>query len=133
MNDEELTLETFIEGTLGFISVVTVIIVTLKVMSLILSPTPAAEYKSTYAAKTQPTTKKEVVQTVNNSIKEHNQKIAEVKEIARAGKTKLTVRAELGEGNNIKEARLEFLLDSITNKDIDFAHEAMYGIVTKMQ
>jgi uncharacterized membrane protein YhiD involved in acid resistance len=131
MNDEELTLETFIEGTLGFISVITAIIITLKVMSLILSPTP--EYKSTYTTKTQPTTKAEVVQTVNNSIKEHNQKIAETKEIARTGKTKLTVRAELSEGNNIKEARLEFLLDSITNKDIDFAHEAMYGIVTKMQ
>lgn len=131
MNDEELTLESFIEVTLGFISVITAIIVTLKVMSLILSPTP--EYKSTYTTKTQPTTKAEVVQTVNNSIKEHNQKIAETKEIAKAGKTKLTVRAELGEGSNVKEARLEFLLDSITNKDIDFAHEAMYGIVTKMQ
>ena len=99
MNDEELTLETFIEGTLGFISVVTAIIVTLKVMSLILSPTP--EYKSTYTTKTQPTTKAEVIQTVNNSIKEHNQKIAETKEIAKAGKTKLTVRAELGEGSNV--------------------------------
>mgnify|MGYP003372097980 CR=1 FL=1 len=65
MNDEELTLETFIEGTLGFISVIAAIIVTLKVMSLILSPTP--EYKSTYMTKTQPTTKAEVVQTVNNS------------------------------------------------------------------
>lgn len=133
MNDEELTLETFIEGTLGFISVVAAIIITLKVMSYILSPSPVPEYKSTYTAKTQPTTKKEVIQTVNNSIKEHNQKIAEVKDIVKTGKTKLTVRAELGEGNNVKEARLEFLLDSITNKDIDFAHEAMYGIVTKMQ
>ena len=37
-----------------------------------------------------------------------------------------------GKCSNIKEAKLEFVVDSITDKDIDFAHDAIAGIVTKI-
>lgn len=130
MNDEEKISEN-IEAVLMLIGMVVGFILTLKILSCIFSPQP--EIKSSYAVSQQPKTKKEVVQTVNNAIKERNQKIEEAKAMTKVGKTKLVVKAEVSEGSNVKEATLEVVVDSLTNNDIDFAHEALYGLVNKMQ
>lgn len=101
--------------------------------SYILSPSPEPEYTTEYAKKEQPKNKAEVVKVVNDAIKETNRKIDESKWLLENKKTKLTVKAEIEEGSNIKEAKLEFVVDSVTDKDIDFAHNAIAGIVTKIQ
>ena len=101
--------------------------------SYILSPSPKPEYTTEYATKEQPKNKAEVVKVVNDAIKEKNLKTDESKWLLENKKTKLTVKAEIEEGSNIKEAKLEFVVDSITDKDIDFAHNAIAGIVTKIQ
>lgn len=101
--------------------------------SYILSPTPEPEYTTEYAKKEQPKNKAEVVKVVNDAIKETNRKIDESKWLLENKKTKLTVKAEIEEGSNIKEAKLEFVVDSVTDKDIDFAHNAIAGIVNQIQ
>lgn len=102
-------------------------------MSYILSPTPEPKYTTEYAVKEQPKNKAEVVKVVNNAIKETNRKTDESKWLLENKKTKLTVKAEIEEGSNIKEAKLEFVVDSVTDKDIDFAHNAIAGIVNQIQ
>ena len=91
------------------------------------------EYTTEYAVKEQPKNKAEVVKVVNDAIKETNRKIDESKWLLENKKTKLTVKAEIEEGSNIKEAKLEFVVDSVTDKDIDFAHNAIAGIVSQIQ
>lgn len=102
-------------------------------MSYILSPTPEPKYTTEYATKEQPKNKAEVVKVVNDAIKETNRKTDESKWLLENKKTKLTVKAEIEEGSNIKEAKLEFVVDSVTDKDIDFAHNAIAGIVSQIQ
>ena len=103
-------------------------------MSGVLSPSPTPnQYKTEYAVKEQPKNKAEVVKVVNDAIKETNRKIDESKWLLENKKTKLTVKAEIEEGSNIKEAKLEFVVDSVTDKDIDFAHNAIAGIVSQIQ
>lgn len=102
-------------------------------MSYILSPTPEPQYTTEYAVKEQPKNKAEVVKVVNDAIKETNRKTDESKWLLENKKTKLTVKAEIEEGSNIKEAKLEFVVDSVTDKDIDFAHNAIAGIVNQIQ
>ncbi len=101
--------------------------------SYILSPSPEPKYTTEYATKEQPKNKAEVVKVVNDAIKETNRKIDESKWLLENKKTKLTVKAEIEEGSNIKEAKLEFVVDSVTDKDIDFAHNAIAGIVNQIQ
>lgn len=102
-------------------------------MSYILSPTPEPKYTTEYAVKEQPKNKAEVIKVVNDAIKETNRKTDESKWLLENKKTKLTVKAEIEEGSNIKEAKLEFVVDSVTDKDIDFAHNAIAGIVSQIQ
>ena len=103
-------------------------------MSWVLSPSPTPnQYKTEYAVKEQPKNKAEVVKVVNDAIKETNRKIDENKWLLENKKTKLTVKAEIEEGSNIKEAKLEFVVDSVTDKDIDFAHNAIAGIVNQIK
>lgn len=102
-------------------------------MSYILSPTTEPKYTTEYAVKEQPKNKAEVVKVVNDAIKETNRKTDESKWLLENKKTKLTVKAEIEEGSNIKEAKLEFVVDSVTDKDIDFAHNAIAGIVSQIQ
>lgn len=103
-------------------------------MSWVLSPSPTPnQYKTEYAVKEQPKNKAEVVKVVNDAIKETNRKTDESKWLLENKKTKLTVKAEIEEGSNIKEAKLEFVVDSVTDKDIDFAHNAIAGIVNQIQ
>lgn len=103
-------------------------------MSYILSPSPTPnQYKTEYAVKEQPKNKAEVVKVVNDAIKETNRKIDESQWLLENKKTKLTVKAEIEEGSNIKEAKLEFVVDSVTDKDIDFAHNAITGIVNQIK
>lgn len=102
--------------------------------SWILSPSPTPnQYKTEYAVKEQPKNKAEVVKVVNDAIKETNRKIDENQWLLENKKTKLTVKAEIEEGSNIKEAKLEFVVDSVTDKDIDFAHNAIAGIVNQIK
>jgi hypothetical protein len=102
--------------------------------SWILSPSPTpSQYKTEYAVKEQPKNKAEVVKVVNDAIKETNRKIDENQWLLENKKTKLTVKAEIEEGSNIKEAKLEFVVDSVTDKDIDFAHNAITGIVNQIK
>lgn len=103
-------------------------------MSWVLSPSPTPnQYTTEYAVKEQPKNKAEVVKVVNDAIKETNRKTDESKWLLENKKTKLTVKAEIEEGSNIKEAKLEFVVDSVTDKDIDFAHNAIAGIVSQIQ
>ena len=103
-------------------------------VSWVLSPSPTpSQYTTEYAVKEQPKNKAEVVKVVNDAIKETNRKIDESKWLLENKKTKLTVKAEIEEGSNIKEAKLEFVVDSVTDKDIDFAHNAIAGIVSQIQ
>lgn len=103
-------------------------------ISWVLSPLPTpSQYKTEYAEKEQPKNKAEVVKVVNDAIKETNRKVDESKWLLENKKTKLTVKAEIEEGSNIKEAKLEFVVDSVTDKDIDFAHNAIAGIVSQIQ
>lgn len=74
-----------------------------------------------------------VVNVVNDAIKENNQKIDEAKQLLENKKTKLTVKAEIEDGSTIKETEIEFILDSLGDNDIDFAHNAIVDIVTKIQ
>lgn len=101
--------------------------------SYILSPSPEQKYTTEYATKEQPKNKAEVVKVVNDAIKETNRKVDENKWLLENKKTKLTVKAEIEEGSNIKEAKLEFVVDSVTDKDIDFAHNAIAGIVNQIK
>ena len=102
--------------------------------SWILSPSPTPnQYKTEYAVKEQPKNKAEVVKVVNDAIKETNRKVDESQWLLENKKTKLTVKAEIEEGSNIKEAKLEFVVDSVTDKDIDFAHNAIAGIVNQIK
>ena len=102
--------------------------------SWILSPSPTpSQYKTEYAVKEQPKNKAEVVKVINDAIKETNRKIDESQWLLENKKTKLTVKAEIEEGSNIKEAKLEFVVDSVTDKDIDFAHNAIAGIVNQIK
>lgn len=102
--------------------------------SWVLSPSPTPnQYKTEYAVKEQPKNKAEVVKVVNDAIKETNRKIDENQWLLENKKTKLTVKAEIEEGSNIKEAKLEFVVDSVTDKDIDFAHNAIAGIVNQIK
>ena len=110
------------------------VICSLWFMSWVLSPSPTPnQYKTEYAVKEQPKNKAEVVKVVNDAIKETNRKIDESKWLLENNKTKLTVKAEIEEGSNIKEAKLEFVVDSVTDKDIDFAHNAIAGIVNQIK
>lgn len=103
-------------------------------ISWVLSPSPTPnQYTTEYAVKEQPKNKEEVVKVVNDAIKETNRKVDESKWLLENKKTKLTVKAEIEEGSNIKEAKLEFVVDSVTDKDIDFAHNAIAGIVSQIQ
>lgn len=103
-------------------------------MSWVFSPSPTpSQYKTEYAIKEQPKNKAEAVKVVNDAIKETNRKIDESKWLLENKKTKLTVKAEIEEGSNIKEAKLEFVVDSVTDKDIDFAHNAIAGIVNQIK
>ena len=102
--------------------------------SWVLSPSPTPnQYKTEYAVKEQPKNKAEVVKVVNDAIKETNRKVDESQWLLENKKTKLTVKAEIEEGSNIKEAKLEFVVDSVTDKDIDFAHNAIAGIVNQIK
>ena len=110
------------------------VICSLWFMSWVLSPSPTPnQYTSEYAVKEQPKNKAEAAKVVNDAIKETNRKIDESKWLLENNKTKLTVKAEIEEGSNIKEAKLEFVVDSVTDKDIDFAHNAIAGIVSQIQ
>lgn len=103
-------------------------------LSWVLSPSPTPnQYTTEYAVKEQPKNKAEVVKVVNDAIKETNRKTDESKWLLENKKTKLTVKAEIEEGSNIKEAKLEFVVDSVTDKDIDFAHNAIAGIVNQIK
>lgn len=126
----------FLGGIVAFnclLMSITIVVGGLWVTARILSPSPEPEYTTEYAKKEQPKNKAEVVKVVNDAIKETNRKIDESKWLLENKKTKLTVNAEIEEGSNIKEAKLEFVVDSVTDKDIDFAHNAIAGIVTKIQ
>ena len=106
----------------------------LWLLSWVLSPSPTPnQYTSEYAVKEQPKNKAEAAKVVNDAIKETNRKIDESKWLLENNKTKLTVKAEIEEGSNIKEAKLEFVVDSVTDKDIDFAHNAIAGIVNQIK
>ena len=110
------------------------VICSLWFMSWVLSPSPTPnQYKTEYAVKEQPKNKAEAAKVVNDAIKETNRKIDESKWLLENNKTKLTVKAEIEEGSNIKEAKLEFVVDSVTDKDIDFAHNAIAGIVNQIK
>lgn len=103
-------------------------------ISWVLSPIPTANnYKTEYTVNEQPKTKQDVAKLINNSIKENNEKKDESKLLQENKKTKLSVKAEIENGSNIKEAKLEFVIDSVTDKDIDFAHNAIAGIVSQIQ
>jgi len=106
---------------------------TMYIASWFLKPEVSnTEYTAEYSVKEQPKNQVEAAKVVNEAIKEKNLKTTEAQQLLEDKKTKLTVRAEIEEGSNIKEAKLEFVVDSITDKDIDFAHDAIAGIVTKI-
>ena len=138
-NDDDLDFDKHpIASSLGIFSCIVLSIGTviggLWFFSWILSPSPTpSQYKTEYAVKEQPKNKAEVVKVVNDAIKETNRKTDESKWLLENKKTKLTVKAEIEEGSNIKEAKLEFVVDSVTDKDIDFAHNAIAGIVSQIQ
>jgi hypothetical protein len=73
----------------------------------------------------------EVINAVNDAIKENNQKIDETKQLLENKKTKLTVKAEIEDGSTIKETEIEFTLDSLGDNDIDLANHAILNILTK--
>lgn len=127
-----------ITSSLGIFSCIVLAIGTviggLWFFSWVLSPSPTPnQYKTEYAVKEQPKNKAEVVKVVNDAIKETNRKVDESQWLLENKKTKLTVKAEIEEGSNIKEAKLEFVVDSVTDKDIDFAHNAIAGIVNQIK
>ena len=127
-----------ITSSLGIFSCIVLAIGTviggLWFFSWVLSPSSTPnQYKTEYAVKEQPKNKAEVVKVVNDAIKETNRKVDESQWLLENKKTKLTVKAEIEEGSNIKEAKLEFVVDSVTDKDIDFAHNAIAGIVSQIQ
>lgn len=120
-------------GLLGLAGGIAYFTFMMYIVSWFLKPdTSNTEYTAEYSVKEQPKTKIEAAKVVNEAIKEKNLKTAEAQQLIEDKKTKLTVRAEIEEGSNIKEAKLEFVVDSITDKDIDFAHDAIAGIVTKI-
>lgn len=73
----------------------------------------------------------EVINAVNDAIKENNQKIDETKQLLENKKTKLTVKAEIEDGSTIKETEIEFTLNSLDDNDIDLANHAILNILTK--
>lgn len=73
----------------------------------------------------------EVINAVNDAIKENNQKIDETKQLLENKKTKLTVKAEIEDGSTIKETEIEFALDSLGDNDIDLANQAILNVLTK--
>lgn len=142
-SDGEEDLDKFCEGHpfIGFFVILNCVTLTFGFIigafwfaSWVLSPSPTpSQYTTEYAVKEQPKNKAEVVKVVNDAIKETNRKVDESKWLLENKKTKLTVKAEIEEGSNIKEAKLEFVVDSVTDKDIDFAHNAIAGIVSQIQ
>ena len=73
----------------------------------------------------------EVINAVNDAIKENNQKIDETKQLLENKKTKLTVKAEIEDGSIIKETEIEFTLDSLGDNDIDLTSSAILNVLTK--